>query len=106
VQLPHPVTEVLAQPVAEPNELAQFLRRAIGQPTGRRPFLRGEARDPHRIDGVGLGPLQVLAGEAARPQRVQQRHGEAGRAQGEPPRVSQRLGYVSVASAVEAGWRL
>jgi hypothetical protein len=81
VQLPHTVTEVLAQPIAEPDELTQFLRRAIGQTAGRRPFLRGEARDPHRIDGVGLGPLQVLTGEAARPQRVQQRDGEAGRDQ-------------------------
>jgi hypothetical protein len=50
VHLPHPVPEVLAQPIAEPDELPQFLHRAIGQPAGRRPFLRREARDPHRID--------------------------------------------------------
>jgi hypothetical protein len=54
VPLAHTVPEVLAQPIAEPDELAQFLCRAIGQPAGRRPFLRGEARDPHRIAGVGL----------------------------------------------------
>jgi hypothetical protein len=81
VQLPHPIPEVLAQPIAEPDELPQFLDRAIGQPAGRRPFLRREARDPHRIDRVGLRALQVLAGEAACPQRVQQCDGEAGRDQ-------------------------
>ena len=81
VQLPHPVPKVLAQPIAEPHQLAQFLRRSIGQPAGWRPLLRGEPRDPHRIDRIGLSPLQVLAREAPRPQRVQQRHGEAGRDQ-------------------------
>jgi hypothetical protein len=79
MELAHTVTEVLAQPIAKPDELAQFLGRSIGQPAGRRAFLRGEARNPHRIDGIGLGALQVLASEAARPQRVQQRDGKAGR---------------------------
>jgi hypothetical protein len=46
VQLPHPVPEVLPQAIAEPDQLAQFLRRAIGQPAGRGPLLRGEPRDP------------------------------------------------------------
>jgi hypothetical protein len=81
VQLPHPVPKVLPQTIAEPDQLAQLLRRLIRQPAGRRPFLRGEARNPQRIDGVGRGSLQVFSGEAACPQRVQQRHGEAGRHQ-------------------------
>jgi hypothetical protein len=54
VELAHPVPKVLAQPIAKPDQLAQFLRRPIGQPAGRRLFLRGDARDPHCIDGVGL----------------------------------------------------
>jgi hypothetical protein len=81
VRLPHPIPEVLPQPIAEAHELAQFLRRAIGQPAGRWALLRGEARDPHRIDRVALGALQVLAGRAARPQRVHQRDREAARHQ-------------------------
>jgi hypothetical protein len=52
VQLPHPVPKVLPQTIAEPDQLAQLLRRLIRQPAGRRPFLRGEARNPHRIDRV------------------------------------------------------
>jgi hypothetical protein len=81
MELAHTVAEVLAQAIAELDELAQFLRRSVGQPAGGRPLLRGEARNPHRIDRIGLGPLQVLPGEAPRPQRVQQRDGEAGRDQ-------------------------
>jgi hypothetical protein len=27
--------------------------------------------DPHRVDGVGLRPLQIFLGEATRPQRVE-----------------------------------
>jgi hypothetical protein len=38
VQLPHPVTEVLPQAIVEPDQLAQFLGRAIGQPAGRGRF--------------------------------------------------------------------
>src|SRR4029450_4139637 len=81
VELAHTVAEVLAPAVAKPDELAQFFRRSIRQPTGRWTLLGGEARDPHRIDRIGLGPVQTPPGEAAPPHRVQQADGKTSRDQ-------------------------
>ena len=77
MQLPNAVPEVLHEPVPQPDELAQLQGRPVGQPGRHRPLLSREASDAGRVDGVGLGPLEILAGEAARPQRVEQGHGEA-----------------------------
>jgi hypothetical protein len=65
VQLPGAVAEVLHEPVAQPDELAQVLGRGLGQPRRRRPLLGGEAGDAERVDRVGLGAFEVLAGEAS-----------------------------------------
>ena len=60
MQLAHAIAEVLQQPLAQAHELAQLLGRRIGQAGGRRALLGGEAGDAERIDGVGLGALEIL----------------------------------------------
>jgi hypothetical protein len=77
VKLAHAITEVLHQPVTQANELAQLLGGGVGQPRGRGALLCGEAGDAQGVDGVGLGALQILAGEAMGAQRIEQRHREA-----------------------------
>ena len=77
VELPHAVAEVLDEAVAQPHELAQLLGGGVGDPRRRGPLLPREARDPQGVDRVGLGPLQVLAGEAVGPERIDERDREA-----------------------------
>ncbi len=77
VKLAHAITEVLHQSVTQANELAQLLGGGVGQPRGRGALLCGEAGDAQGVDGVGLGALQILAGEAMGAQRIEQRHREA-----------------------------
>ena len=55
VQLPHAIAEVLEQPLAQPDELAQFLGEGIGQGRGGGPLLGREAGDAQGVDSVGLG---------------------------------------------------
>jgi hypothetical protein len=61
--------------------------RSRALPCGVRPLLRSEPRDANSVDRVGLGALQVLAGEAARAQRVDQSNGV--------PRCSERSVHVA-----------
>ncbi|HEV2874762.1 MAG TPA: hypothetical protein VGW14_06400 [Thermoleophilaceae bacterium] len=81
MELAHPVVEVLAQPVAVADELAQGLGLGVVQPRGHRALLEGKPREARRVDGVGLGPLQPGLLEAARGKGVDQRHVMPGRDQ-------------------------
>jgi hypothetical protein len=65
VQLTHPVVEVLAQPVAVADELAQALGGLVVQPGGDGALLEGEAGEPLGVDRVGLGALEARILEAA-----------------------------------------
>ena len=60
VQLPHAIAEVLQQPLPQAHQFAQLFGRGIGQPGGRGLFLGGEAGEAERINGIGLGALQIL----------------------------------------------
>ncbi len=82
MELPHAVAEVLQEAIPEAHEFAQLVGRLVGQPGGRRPLLSGEAGDPQGVDGVGARALQIFAGEAVGPQRVQQGDGKAADDQG------------------------
>ena len=74
MQLAHPVVEVLAQPVAVADELAQALGRRVVQPGGRGTLLEGEPREALGVDRVGLGALEARVLEAPGGERVQERH--------------------------------
>ena len=74
VQLAHPVAEVLHEAVPMMHELSQFVGGLVRQPSRRGLLLGGEAGNALCVDGVGLGPLEILLGEAVSPQRVDQGH--------------------------------
>ena len=61
VELAHAVVEILAQPVAVPDQLAQGLGDRVVQVGGRRALLEGEAGEAGGVDGVGLGPLEAAS---------------------------------------------
>ena len=63
--------------VAQPHQLAQLLRGLVGDGDGRRTLLAKKACDADSVDGVGLGALQVLFGEAARAQWIDEHDAEA-----------------------------
>lgn len=76
MELAPAVAKVLDQAIAEPDELPQLLGRAVGQTGGGWALLGREAGDPQGVDGVGLCAPQVLAGEPARAEGVEQGDGE------------------------------
>ena len=82
MQLADAIPEVLDQAVPEPDELAELLGRGVGELGGRWALLGPEAGQAEGIDGIGLRPLQVLAGEPMRAQWIDQRHGDAVGGQG------------------------
>ena len=81
MQLAHAIAEVLQQPLAQVHQLAQLLGYGVGNASARRPFLRCEPGDAKRVDGVGLGALEILGGEAMGAQRIDQGHGKTSRGQ-------------------------
>ncbi len=79
VQLADAVVEILAQPVAVADQLAQSLGDLVVQVGGGRALLEGQAGEAGGIDGVGLGAFEAGLLEAAGDQRVEERHVMAGR---------------------------
>ncbi|HXU54759.1 MAG TPA: hypothetical protein VN744_04950, partial [Casimicrobiaceae bacterium] len=78
MQLAHPIAEVLQQAIAQAYQFAQFFRGGVGQMRGGRALLRGEVRDAECVNGIGLGALQLFAGETMRAQRIEQSHRVSG----------------------------
>jgi hypothetical protein len=70
VQLPGPVTEVLQEARAQPNELAQIARGHGGENGDRWPLLLPEASQANGIDRVGLRAHQVVLGKPPGTQRI------------------------------------
>ena len=71
MQLPQAIAEVLDQAIAEAHELAQFLGGRVRHAGRRRPLLRAEAGEAQRVDRVGFGAHEILAGQAVRAQRIE-----------------------------------
>ena len=81
MELTDTVAEVGDQAVTMADQFAQFVGGGIRQPGRGRPLLGAETGNAQRVDGVGLGALQIFAGEAPGPQRIEQRHRVAVRRQ-------------------------
>ena len=81
MELTDTVAEVGDQAVAMADQFAQLVGGGIRQPGRGRPLLGAETGNAERVDGVGLGALQILAGEAPGAQRIEQRHRVAVRRQ-------------------------
>ena len=76
------------------HQFAQFLGEGIGHGRGRGALLGGEAGDAEGVDGVGLGALEIHAGEAMGAQGIEQGDAMPGRGQDREqilPIVSGRL---------------
>ncbi len=94
VQVPHAIDEILQQALAQLHQFAQFLGEGVGQGRGRWALLGGEAGDGDGVDGVGLGALEIDAGEAMGAQGIEQGDAMSGRGQDREqvlPIVSGRL---------------
>ena len=115
MQLADAVVEVLAQPVAMADQLAQGLGDLVVQMGGFGALLEGEAGEAVGVDGVGLGALEAAVLEAPGDERVEQRdlvpgggqHGEqvlpvmaGGLHDDEDGRLAERLEQDVVAGAV------
>ncbi len=74
MQLADAVVEVLAQPVAVADQLAQALGDLIVQPGRRGALFEAEAGEAVGVDGVGLGAFEAAVLEAPCNERIEQRH--------------------------------
>src|SRR5207248_86276 len=77
MELPDPITEVLLQTIAKPNELSKLFEIGIRQAGHCRTLLASEPSNAQRVDRVGLRPLQILLGKATSTKWIEQRHTEA-----------------------------
>ena len=73
MQLADPIAEILPQPVAMADELAQGLGRLVVQPSWCGPLLECQTREAGGVDRVGLGAFETGILEAPGEQRVEQR---------------------------------
>jgi hypothetical protein len=72
MKLPEAVAEVSDQTVAMADQFAQLVG-GIRQPGHGGTLLGTEAGNTQRVDGIGLGALQILTGKAPGAQRIEQR---------------------------------
>lgn len=73
-ELADAVAEVGDQTVAVVDQLPQLVAGRARQPCRGRPLLVRKAGDAERVDGGGVGALQIAFGDAPRSQRVEQGH--------------------------------
>ena len=59
MELTHPVVEVLPDPVAMADQLAQLLAGDLVVQGGGGPLLHAEAGEADRVDTVGFGAVEV-----------------------------------------------
>lgn len=78
MQLTHPVIQVLAQPVAVADQLAQALGDLVVQPGRRGALFEAETGEAMGVDGVGLGAFKAAVLKALGDERIEQRDLVAG----------------------------
>ena len=81
MQLADPIVEILPQPVAMADQLAQNLGRLVVQPGWCGPLLECQTREAGGVDRVRLGAFETGILEAPGEQWVEQRDPVPGRGQ-------------------------
>ena len=74
MQLAHTIAKLLNELFLQTYQLAQFLQGGLGQLGNLRPLLSSKTRDAQSVNGISLGTLQLLFGEAATAQWIDQRN--------------------------------